>query len=511
MDSGWCLCCFNCCFFNCFTSFHLALYQIITSLIGIAANSAIIILSKRLMDKSIIIFSTQVINITYYASGTVLSSILLFFKKLEKLNQGCFYKFGWLSSKIYSICSKILTIINIIGFFYLISFTPFLTSSFEGEKLFNQTLFEHIGDEIEVFLRYKNDTFHCGNFKGNFTCISDDYTYKGEDESNWADIFLFIFYSLLSGLIMFFNGESFSSDSKRIKNLSFGKLLLELKPIEVVNSICTRKKSCDLLNLLFCYKATVFNIEALISAFSFIIFAFSICLIILLSKFLPIQRHFISIFIVLIPMVISIFCFLLGMCCENCLCKNRRPCCKKVCAVIAVIIAIVYLPFDLFGIIETVGVLNGKVKFRADCKEYVIYKLDYDDLYRSICHEDYNNKYLLITLKGCSFKYILFTFIASMIGVILIFYLIVLILSYIRRGVPEYGFKNRAYDALMYLIGDNGEKICVEDIKIEKETKTITSKKDGKEIEYKRDIYKRIVTQREIPVLLNLPVVYLNN
>ena len=165
---------------------------------------------------------------------------------------------------------------------------------------------------------------------------------------------------------MFFNGESFSSDSKRIKNLSFGKLLLELKPIEVVNSICTRKKSCDLLNLLFCYKATVFNIEALISAFSFIIFAFSICLIILLSKFLPIQRHFISIFIVLIPMVISIFCFLLGMCCENCLCKNRRPCCKKVCAVIAVIIAILYLPFDLFGIIETVGVLNGKVKFRAD-------------------------------------------------------------------------------------------------------------------------------------------------
>ena len=98
-----------------------------------------------------------------------------------------------------------------------------------------------------------------------------------------------------------------------------------------------------------------------------------------------------------------------------------------------------------------------------------------------------------------------------MIGVILIFYLIVLILNYIRRGVPEYGFKNRAYDAFMYLIGDNGEKISVENIKIEKETKTITSKKDGKEIEYKRDIYKRIVTQREIPVLLNLPVVYLNN
>ena len=141
-----------------------------------------------------------------------------------------------------------------------------------------------------------------------------------------------------------------------------------------------------------------------------------------------------------------------------------------------------YLPFDLFGIIETVGVLNGKVKFRADCKEYVLYKLDYDDLYRSICHEDYKNKYLLITLKGCSSKYIIFTFIASLIGAILIFYLIVLILSYIRRGVPEYGFKNRAYDALMYLIGDNGEKICVEDIKIEKETKTITSKKDGKEI-----------------------------
>jgi hypothetical protein len=83
---------------------------------------------------------------------------------------------------------------------------------------------------------------------------------------------------------MFFNGESFSSDSKRIQFLSSGKLSLELRPFEVVTSICNRKKSFSLLNLLFCYKTTKLNVEVLISVFASIIFFISLFNLILAIK-----------------------------------------------------------------------------------------------------------------------------------------------------------------------------------------------------------------------------------
>ena len=40
---------------------------------------------------------------------------------------------------------------------------------------------------------------------------------------------------------MFFNGESFSSDSKRIKFLSSGKLSLQFKPIEIASQCAIGK------------------------------------------------------------------------------------------------------------------------------------------------------------------------------------------------------------------------------------------------------------------------------
>lgn len=73
---------------------------------------------------------------------------------------------------------------NVISFFYLISFTPFLTEELsieDGQELFNETLFKHIGNEIILFLKYNNHIFHCGNFSGDFECIIDDVSYKGKD------------------------------------------------------------------------------------------------------------------------------------------------------------------------------------------------------------------------------------------------------------------------------------------------------------------------------------------
>jgi hypothetical protein len=148
MDSGCCLCCFNCCFFNCFDSFWLSIIQFITSIIGIVANSYILSISKKIFDSSKFLFSTQVVNISFFSGGTGLSTILLFLKKFDKINQGCFYNFSWLSSKIYSICSKVMMIINIFGFFYMIGFTHFLTMDVGedgGKQLFNYSLYDYVG------------------------------------------------------------------------------------------------------------------------------------------------------------------------------------------------------------------------------------------------------------------------------------------------------------------------------------------------------------------------------
>ena len=509
MEVGCCPSCLNCCSFNCCNSFCLSIYQIISSIIGIIANSWMISFSKKIFEASKFLSATHKINITFFSSGTTISTILLILKKLEKLNQSGFYLFGWLGSKIYSICSKILMIVNIFGFFYLISFTKFLTVNVGervGKELFNYTLYEHVGPgkEIEYHLKYYNKTFNADNLN----CSSDEIDYNGDEENFFSgNIFWSIFYSLLSCLVMFLNGESFASDSTRIKFLSTGKLSIEFKPIEIVTSICKREDSCNSLNFLFCYRATIFNIETLISVFSFLLFAFFIVYFILYEYYLPIQIHFVTVWIVLPPLLVSLYCFLLGLCCEKCCCKDRTPSLKRFCAVVAVIITIVLFPFEIISMPLAVGALNGKIQYKANCSNYIVYELYQKELYESICFEDWENKYLLITLKSCSINDIALVFIIILVGIFLIFYLIVLILNYIRRGVPEHGFPKRAYEAIMFLI-ENGEKICVNDIKIEKEQVKLTKKKGGKDIEYVKNIYKRIVSQNQATIYENRPIIY---
>lgn len=228
--------CFNCCFFNCLSSMNLSIFGIISSSIGLGLNSLLLSLSRKVLDASNFLFSVQVINISFFAGGGVISTILTFLKKFEKIAQGYFYGFSVKSTKLYSILSKILMLINIIGFFYLISFTPFLTISITedaGIQLFNTSFINYVGPgrEIEYKLKYKNKTLHCEKYG----CLPDDNIDDiNEEKVDFGDVILLLFYSLLTCLIMYFNGESFSSDSKRISFLSSGKLSLEFKPIDIV-------------------------------------------------------------------------------------------------------------------------------------------------------------------------------------------------------------------------------------------------------------------------------------
>lgn len=156
---------------------------------------------------------------------------------MDKMDKGCFYKFGIRSTKLYSTLSKLLVVINIVGFFYLISFTPFIIMYLGKESsqiLFNKIMIEHVGPgrEIEYTVKYKNKTLHCEKYN----CTSDVIFSEEEEKENFSDVFLLLFYSLLACLIMFFNGESFSSDSQRINFLNSGKISLAFRPIEAATS-----------------------------------------------------------------------------------------------------------------------------------------------------------------------------------------------------------------------------------------------------------------------------------
>ena len=84
-------------------------------------------------------------------------------------------------------------------------------------------------------------------------------------------------------------------------------------------------------------------------------------------------------------------------------------------------------------------------------------------------------------------------------------------INYINRAIPEFCFKNRIYDAVMFFIEQSGEKINADDIKIESEIIKFTGNKRGKEIIYEKKIYKRIISLNQVPVSEIHPIIYIRN
>lgn len=196
----------------------------------------------------------------------------------------------------------------------------------------------------------------------------------------------------------------------------------------------------------------------------------------------------------IISFAISFYCFSLGICWENCgQCKSRPPYCKKYCMVIALIFTFILYPLVIIGLPILVGTQNGKIKYKADCFPSV-YNLE---LYNSICNEEYENKYLIFKVKSCSNKKILLALALGFIPIVSIFYLIVLMMNYIQRAVPDFQM-NRIYDAIVYLIDNNGDKICADDIEIECEPEKILKNVKGKNIKGKNIKYEGYIYKRKI-------------
>lgn len=84
MESGCCLNFLNCCTCSCMNSFTITIVELITSIIGTGLTSTLFEINKLIYEKSKYLSSLPIINISYFGSSTIISSILIILKKLKK-------------------------------------------------------------------------------------------------------------------------------------------------------------------------------------------------------------------------------------------------------------------------------------------------------------------------------------------------------------------------------------------------------------------------------------------
>lgn len=254
----------NCCLCNCMNSFTITIVELITSILGIGLTSPLFGINKFIYEKSKFLTAFPIINILYFGSSSVIVTILIILKKLEKIEQLCFYKFSKIITFLYSYLSKFLAIFNLLTFVYLLSFETSVTFYFNSKDI------EILINEItSVEYKCQRDDTNCG--------VTEDNNSPME-EIKFLDFIIFCFSVFLSTILTYYNGASFYSENKRIAHLIKGKIKIELIPTES-NSLCD-KNCCEFLNSLICYKLTLLQILHYISLISVIYFIFSLILLI---------------------------------------------------------------------------------------------------------------------------------------------------------------------------------------------------------------------------------------
>ena len=127
MENGCQLKLVNCCFCNCMNSISVTVTEIVFSLLGTIINSISISFFKRIKQELSYLFALHIINISFFGSSSIISVTLLVLKKIAIIERNFGYKFGNYSTLLYSYISKILAILNIIGFLYIFGFASFVT------------------------------------------------------------------------------------------------------------------------------------------------------------------------------------------------------------------------------------------------------------------------------------------------------------------------------------------------------------------------------------------------
>ena len=324
--------------------------------------------------------------------------------------------------------------------------------------------------------------------------------FENEKEENlpsidYFDLFVFIFSIIFSLLFMFFNGASFSSENKRISNLITGKIEIHFIPVEKITLF--DKKFCDLLNSITCYRLTVMQLLNCITILSFLSF---ICL---LSTYIIglVQPWPQAIFFgqnIAAPMgfVLSILSFISSIYCPGVECCNfNEPPSKRKCIMIIILIlSIIFYPLQLIGFVTIFSSQLGNSSVFFDCTN----EEPCDDLF-TIYDNQVRQKYsFTIIVNKSSGNQIFGGLILGAIPLITFFFLIVLMVSYIRRSMNEYNSLNRIYDTKIMSIEENGAKVDLDLIEIVPEEIKIKNSKDNNEEVKEITVYSRRIRSNEV-------------
>ena len=324
----------NLCFCNCLNSICITVFELILSLVGTVLNSTTFAFLKKIKDKLDFAFTLHYINISYFGSSSVIIIIILVLRKLQRMERAFGYKFGSYSTLIYSYVSKIIAIINIFGFLYLLGFTSMISVRISKDEIKDILPVTNVGlyGEIDLISGTEGVKLNCDSME----CIENEIE-ENLPSIDYFDLLIFIFSIIFSFLFMFFNGASFSSENKRISKLITGKIEIDFIPVEKISLF--DKKFCDLLNSISCYRLTILQLLNCITILSFISFAT------LLSSFIiglvqpwPQTIFFAKNIAASIGFILSIFSFINSIYCKGVECCDfNSPPTKRKCTMILIL------------------------------------------------------------------------------------------------------------------------------------------------------------------------------
>ena len=493
MENGCQLKMINCCFCNCMESICLTISEIIFSLLGTIINSISVSFFNRIKQDLSYLFILHYINISVFGSSSVISVILLILKKLEMIERSFGFKFGNYSTLIYSYISKIAAILNIIGFLYIFGFASVVTIGINIEEFKSVMPATYIGSNgiVDLIQGTKGVEMDCNNME----CSDDEKKQENLININYIEFLIFCFSTIMSSIFTFFNGASFSSEKQRIGHLIKGKIDIELIPIEIKDLF--GKKFCQLLNSITCYRLTVLRILNFITLISFITFVTNLIILIIgLKNSWPQSIFFINNIAVPTGMVFPILTLLSSIYCKNGkYCDFNTPPTKRKCIMVCLLILVIlFFPFQLIGFTILFGSQIGASRISVTCTK----DKPCDDVF-SIEDNKYRDKYILIfNVKEATIGKMILGFILGIIPPFCFFFLIVLMVTYIVRSLTEYNLPNRAYEAKLFFIEENGNKTDLNNIEIISKRTSIKKLVNNTEVEEEIITYHRNVKSNNV-------------
>ncbi len=486
--------CVNCCICNCVNSICVTISEIIFSLLGTIINSISISFFNKTNLELTYFFILHYINISYFGSSSVISIILLIVKKLELIERICWYKFGNYSTLLYSYISKILAILNIIGFFYIFGFASFVTIYLHIDEAKDLMPVTYVGSNgyFNLVIGQEGVGLDCSEME----CFDEEKKEENLINIGYKELLIFCISSISSIIFTFINGATFSSEKERISHLIKGKLEIEFIPIE--SKSLFDKYFCFLSNSITCYRLTVLRILNFISIISAILFVDSlITFIIGIIKPWPQALFFQNNFGTPIGFFISLLIFFSSIYCSGVeLCDFHEPPSKRKCTMLLlVILTILFFPIELLGFTFLFSSQIGASKFALRCTQ----DEPCDELFSIDDYYDYRNKYTFIfNIKEASVDKQVLGFILGIIHPFCCFFLMVLMITYIGRALIEYNTPNRAYEANLFLIEDNGNKNDLNNYEIVTKKTSIKKLINNVEVEEQIIIYYRNIKSNEV-------------